>query len=93
MAHCLLHDSVTVSTSARGIQTAVEGKQVMRALLTVETDAIRVRYDGIAPTAASGHQVQAGQALSIDSPYDIERFKMIRSGSADATVLISYEGM
>lgn len=58
--------------------------------LTVETNPIRVRWDGSAPTAAIGHLLNAGDTLEIVGLGNIKNLRMIRQGGADGTVMASY---
>jgi hypothetical protein len=58
--------------------------------LTVETNPIRVRWDGSAPTAAVGHLLNAGDTLEIVGLGNIKNLRMIRSGAADGTIMASY---
>ncbi len=81
------YESITVGTSAVGIANATrEGRN--RALITVETDQIRFRTDGPAPTASEGHLVDAGASIILESAPELVNFKAIRV-TADATLKVT----
>lgn len=61
-----------------------------RAYMTVQTNSIRVRWDGGTPTQGNGHLLASGDAIEILGPKAIQQFKMIAEGSA-AVVFITYE--
>jgi hypothetical protein len=93
-------ETITVSTTGIGItstvltvtptaNSVVDVKRPARAaLLSVETNSIRVRFDGTDPTAAVGHLVTAGDFLWVEGPDLLRKLKMIRA-SADASVTVS----
>jgi len=65
-------------------------RRARAALLTVEGNPIRYRVDGVAPTAAIGHLLSAGDSVVIEGVEAVKRLKMIRQGAADGTVNITY---
>lgn len=89
-------DTQTISTTALGItaaklliyQTGGFNKRPVKAFLTVETNSIRVRWDGTDPTASVGHLLTAGSSITLIGEGNVSKLKMIRS-SADATVMIT----
>lgn len=93
------YEKLTVSTT---VKTLTQSKWLQRGseatrdlgnaravLITVETDAISVRFDGTDPTAAEGHQLAVGKSLLLTSEQQFKLFKMIRV-TTDATVKVSY---
>lgn len=93
-------EKITVSSSAVGFTSATytvaEGATGPRktpawALVTVETNSIRYRTDGSDPTSTDGHLLTAGDALVLDHPRDVQKFKAIRV-SSDATIQVTYAG-
>jgi hypothetical protein len=92
--------SIGGTTSKLVVQTArgpaVEGQQyidtqrVDEAFFTVETNPIRVRFDGTAPTASVGHLFQPGDTFTVTGYGNVAKVAMIRSGGADATVRVTY---
>lgn len=64
------------------------------ATITVETNPIRVRFDGTAPTSTNGHLFQPGAVIELLSQGQIQNFRAIRASSAtgDATLMITYWG-
>jgi hypothetical protein len=93
-------ETITVSTTGIGItitlltQTpttngALDTKRhAQAALLSVVTDAIRIRLDGTDPTAAVGHLITAGDYVLIEGEDALRKLRMIRV-TTDATVSVS----
>lgn len=82
-------ESITVSSTAKGITDGVEGGHVNYAIITVESAAIRFRLDGTAPTAAIGHVVEAGGEIILATSGEIADFQAIRRDGVDATLRVS----
>ena len=91
------HESISVSNAAIGFsdvyvymntQTNADSK-ASRAYVTVESNSIRVRWDGSDPTAAAGHKLNSGDAIEVLGEAAVQQFKMIRV-SADAVVFVTY---
>lgn len=88
-------EDVTVSTTAIGFTVALvkhadNGSIHPRtAIFRVETDEIRVRMDGTAPTASVGLLVSAGETIKITGEADILAFRAIRV-TTDATFFAQY---
>lgn len=89
-------DTQTISTVALGItaaklkinETGGRFKRAVKAFISVETNSIRVRWDGTDPTASVGHLLTAGSSLTIIGEGNVTKIKMIRA-SADAAVMIT----
>ena len=79
--------SVTVSTSVVSLGR-LRGA-FNRAYITVESNPLRFTIDGTLPTATSGHLLEAGDTLTLESVFEVDEFRAIRSGSADATLMVS----
>lgn len=78
---------ITVSTTSIGIAAATRDG-AKNCYLTVETNPIRWRYDGAAPTSTVGHPVAAGGQIVLTTRTEMDSFKAIRdtTASGDATV-------
>jgi hypothetical protein len=87
------YESITVSSTAIGFTAATfapsGGQPAIYAYATTETNSIRFRADGIAPTATEGHLVAAPGAFEVCGLRAITNLSMIRA-SADATVKATY---
>jgi len=64
-----------VNTAAVGLSSAsptlTAGHTVKRAFITVETDQVRWRSDGTAPTSSEGHLLSVGDTLQfLDANYE-----------------------
>ena len=99
--HPYAFESLTVSSSAIPLTASVYNtvavtsganplRQVQYVVITTETNSIRYRYDGTAPTASIGHLMTAGTALVLIGYDTITQFQAIASG-ADATIMVTYE--
>lgn len=86
--------TITVSNVAIGLGKTLaqltEAEQVV-AIVTVEDQEIRFRYDGTDPTAGVGHVMGDGDAITLVGPERISRFMMIRKGVSDATVRVTFD--
>lgn len=80
----------TVSTAltipTRSSQTGIAGTPTV-AIIAVESQGIRWRDDGVAPTASVGMPVAPGAVLIYDG--DLTRFRFIQTAGS-ATVNVSY---
>jgi|CXWL01.1.fsa_nt_gi hypothetical protein len=85
------HESVTVDSTAGGVAlTAATIIPFNRAVLTVETAAIRYTVDGTAPTTAVGHLAQPGDVIKLAGNDELTRFRAIRQGGVSGTIMASY---
>lgn len=64
-------------------------KRACKAFLTVETNSIRVRWDGTNPDSTTGHLLTSGSSLTIIGESNVSRLRMIRA-SADADVHVTF---
>lgn len=87
-------ETMTVSTTALLFTETTYnpggGGGAIKALITTENDTVRFWTDGTAPTSALGHLLAAGSSVEICGAQNIRNFKVIRAGSSDATVQVSY---
>lgn len=89
------YESITVSSTAQKFTKATydtdeDPQRARKALVTVETAAIRYRVDGTDPTSSEGHKLGVGDVLTILGYGNIKRFRAIRV-SSDATIKVTYE--
>lgn len=83
------YESVTVSSAHAESLTLATYDGAFAALITVEDNPIRVRWDGTAPTTSEGHLLQSGDTLKLDFTADIYHFQAIATG-ADAKIRVTY---
>lgn len=83
-------ETVSVTGTAGGL-TAATYAGAVKATITVEACAIRYRGDGTAPTATSGHVLNPGDVLKLDTPDEIRRAKFISRDGGTASIVITYE--
>lgn len=97
--NCVDYATLTVGSTAVGLDSAnpalTAGATVIGAIITVETDQVRWRADGTAPTSAEGHLMNVGDVLNLtDKNYSsfLTNLKFIRV-TADAKLKITYFGL
>ena len=86
----LSHEQITVAATAVGVTMPV-GRTPVRATLTLETAQIRFTYHGTAPSAAVGHLMDVGDALTLEGAVNITNFRAIRSGSTSGVLSVTLE--
>lgn len=64
-------------------------KRAIRIFVTVETNSVRMRWDGTVPDATTGHLLAAGDSIYLEGESNVGNLKMIRA-TADAVVSITY---
>jgi len=84
-------EQITVSTVALALPDIPSGAKL--AHLSVEGAAIRYTEEGTTPTGSVGHFAGDGADFNVLGRNNIERFRMIRDASADATVTVTYYGV
>ena len=94
--HVFADESLAVSAAAIGFtpsyfQQAISqyGRVVKQVFVTIDTNAIRFRCDGINPTDAEGHYMAAGDSIVLSGTQALN-FKAIRVTN-DAYARVSYE--
>ena len=88
-------ESIIVSTIVKQFTvdtlTVTTNTLAQKAVITIEDGSIRYRYDGTDPTSSVGHQMFPLDTLAIIGSINIQAFRAIRTGLADATLRITYE--
>lgn len=82
------YSSLTVSSTAVQLPAALRGSKIDFVSITVETDQVRFRIDGSAPTSSEGHLLEAGDILELHDAAEISSAQFIRVTN-DATLRIS----
>ena len=92
-------ETITVSSTAIGltvatILTPTFGTQVTACVFTVASNDIRLRYDGVDPTASVGHLYSDPAAFQMSGTAELRALRMIRvTSDATVTVTCSYGAM
>ena len=85
---------LTVSTTSVGFTVSVyksnTDNPARYASCSVETNQITVRISGGAATASVRHVLDVGSTFEVWGTSNLDKFRMIRTGGADATVKCSY---
>jgi hypothetical protein len=85
----------TATPTAGTIYTSLVGPNGLKAvpqhaIITINTQAARVRDDGTSPTASEGERVLAGEKIVIDyAPEAIRKFRVIEE-AASASMTVRY---
>ena len=79
----------TATTSAKKL-VATTYLDATYAFITVETAAIRFEVDGSEPTSSTGHPVENGDTIELDSASEIQRFSYIRRDGVNGVLSVSY---
>lgn len=93
----LLYESIEVGTSSAKTGTSTLNASVydsyrsIEALYAVESNNVRYRTDGIAPTTTEGILLYVGDVLIVEGITDIRNFKVI-GVIGTATVKANYKG-
>jgi hypothetical protein len=77
---------LTVTGSAQGLPNIPA--RATRAVITVETDNIRWRDDGTAPTGSVGNFVMQTQSFELKSSASIAAFQVIKDTAATGTPVL-----
>ena len=75
-------EALTVSTSAVGFTASTYGT-ARQALVQVQDQDIRYRFDGNDPTASVGFEAAVGAIITLTSKDQLIKFRAIRSGGTD----------
>jgi len=88
------YESITVSNTVKMFNETnykSGSDYAKRALITVEDAQIRWRYDGTNPTSSEGHLSNPMDTIVLTGTDNIKNFRVIRKGSTDANIRITYE--
>jgi hypothetical protein len=87
-------ETLTVSSTAKTLTATVYAPSGLTpakvAIISVETNQIRFRVDGVAPTSSVGQLVAVGNQLEVCGQNAIQALQMIRQPAADATIMVHY---
>ena len=83
------YEALTVSTAAVKFAAIPPANTNVAAIIRCESNPIRMRGDGVAPTAAVGFPLVAGDTVPVVLG-DIRSLQFIRSGASDAVVHAMY---
>ena len=91
------YEEITVFTTAKGLTSSkldpggASPERARAAVIVVASTPVKMRLDGKAnPTSSSGIPAAAGDQVSIIGFQNLSQFKAIRSGSSDATLMVTY---
>jgi hypothetical protein len=88
------YEAITVADTAIGFTVGTyaptAGLPAKMVMITVESQPLRYRLDGTAPTASEGHALAANDVRYVVGANNIRKFRMIRSTGSSATVRVTY---
>jgi hypothetical protein len=82
------YEKLTVSSTALALSASVY-QRARSAIIRIESDSVRYRLDGVAPTATDGILMNAGDVLVLSDPLLVHLFRVIRV-SGDAVLHAAY---
>lgn len=82
-------ESVTVSTTAVTL-TSATFDNATKAVVSLEGATVRFRPDDTDPTAAIGHELVAGDVLTLETPDEIQRVSFISKDGGTGTLRVTY---
>ena len=86
------YEAIVVSTTAIGISNDklhLDVNPCLAAFITVEVANIRFRIDGTAPTTTEGHELAAGQNLTLAHELDVRQFLAIKDDETNAVLRVT----
>jgi hypothetical protein len=85
------YEEITVSTTAVGLNP-MKARASLAAIISVVSQPIRVRFDGVDPTATTGVKMTDGDTFDLGPMLNLIHFRAIRDTSAggDATLYVQY---
>jgi hypothetical protein len=83
------YESLTITNAVAVPLTQATYDAARQAVITVEGNPVRVRWDGTDPTTAEGHLLSVGDTLTLHFSADIFKFAAIATG-ANATLKVTY---
>lgn len=66
-----------------------EGLEAKEALITVETNQVRFRIDGVAPTATVGHLIAAGSSYLLRGTTGVKNIRFIDTSAGASSVIVT----
>jgi len=88
-------DQHTISDTALALSdtdlTDAQLAAAARAIVSVRSGAVNIRYDGTAPTTSVGIKFLTGEKFQIVGNLDVNTVQMIRDSTTDAVVDIALE--
>jgi hypothetical protein len=89
------YDDATVSNTALTMAvigfSAANIDKADRAVISADTQPVRLRYDGGVPTASVGHLLAVGDKWGIEGNQNIRNLQVIRATGTDGFVAITLE--
>ncbi len=91
---CFAFEQITVGSTAIGFTASTvqpaSGKPATLAVCAVETQPVRWRSDGTAPTSSAGYPQAVASEFTVFGSHDLNNFKAIRTGGTSATLTVAY---
>jgi len=83
------YEAIAVGAAAVGITAALLAVGVNYALITVETQPVRFRMDGVDPTAVEGHLLNVGDVLELEGGTAVLQFRAIQTAAGASNLRVS----
>ena len=87
-------EKITVAAAAIGFTAAKITTQVLMALVTVETAAVRINAKNtpVAGGAEGSHLANPGDEFEVWGYGDLKNFRAIREGATSGVLMVSFQG-
>lgn len=95
LQNTVAYDSVTVADTALTLLTIgftqTEIDDARQAFISIDTDDVRINYDGSVPTASEGHLIIAGEFFTLFGKNAMSNFQVIRATASSAAIRVTLE--
>jgi hypothetical protein len=83
------YESLTITNAVAVALTQATYDAARQAVITIEDNPVRVRWDGTAPTTTEGHLFSAGDSITLQFSADIFHFRAIAT-AGNAKIRVTY---
>lgn len=95
LQNIVAYDSATVADTALTLLTIgftqAQIDDARQAFISIDTDDVRVRYDGTAPIASEGHLFVAGENFTLVGINQLNNFQVIRATGVSGAIRVTLE--
>lgn len=95
MSKVLAHEEIVVDVGVKQLNPAIfnpaDGHSAVYAIIHAEGGSMRFFVNGQDPTPSSGALLEDADVLELPSIYHINDFRVIKAGSQDGKLTVTYE--
>jgi hypothetical protein len=89
LSQAFAYEALTITNAVAVGLTSATFDAARMAVITIEDNPIRIRWDGTAPTTSEGHLFQAGDSVTVTFSGDIHHFRAIAT-AGNAKLRVTY---